>query len=456
MCAGGNGLAMYKFDLTKPVSEAGSVEKPTLLWTQQMPGVTHGPLRLVHVRRQVPALRPRAGRRLAPRVARPRARSSSARSTSSTRRRARPRARCCTRARRARVRTARGTTSTSCRPRPATTRRSVPTSRASRCSTSRTRPLRRRSPTPTRPRCRPTPPTTGIVLGGDWSTYWHNGTIYQSDIKRGVLSWQLNLGGDATATQANAHLKKINTFAQSNPQTQAASYAPDASAPTITVGRRRAGGFKVGAVGDADFTCADDVGVESCVGSVASGTPLDTSKLGIKSVHGHGHRHGRQHHDEDRHLHGQQHRRPGDGQHGGTVEATMGLSLPSTADVRRVHARRGQVVRGHRQRDDQLDRGDTTLTVYDPATTNTGRLVNGTSALDHAAAVARQRHAGDRPRRRPGRWRCGPDADPVVRGSAAQPRADAVPASADRRPTRRCAAGTYGKTLTFTMSTTTP
>ncbi len=53
-----------------------------------------------------------------------------------------------------------------------------------------------------------TPPTTGIVLGGDWSTYWHNGTIYQSDIKRGVLSWQLNLGADATATQANSHLEQ--------------------------------------------------------------------------------------------------------------------------------------------------------------------------------------------------------------------------------------------------------
>ena len=36
-------------------------------------------------------------------------------------------------------------------------------------------------------RCSSTPPTSGIVLGGDWSTYWHNGTIYQSDIKRGVL-----------------------------------------------------------------------------------------------------------------------------------------------------------------------------------------------------------------------------------------------------------------------------
>ena len=65
--------------------------------------------------------------------------------------------------------------------------------------------------------------STAIVLGGDWSTYWHNGYIYESDIKRGLITWQLNLGGDATAAQANEHLKRTNTFALSNPQTQNAS-----------------------------------------------------------------------------------------------------------------------------------------------------------------------------------------------------------------------------------------
>ena len=96
----------------------------------------------------------------------------------------------------------------------------------------------------------------GIVLGGDWSTYWHNGYIYQSDIKRGVLSWQLNLAGDASAQQATEHLKRTNTFALSNPQTQTMSYAPDTEAPTISVtspddgsglqgGRQRRRGLRV-------------------------------------------------------------------------------------------------------------------------------------------------------------------------------------------------------------------
>ena len=131
--------------------------------------------------------------------------------------------RCCTRARRPAARTARGTTSTSSRPRPATTRRSgqLPVGhlglRVHQPGGAARDRLRRPGPAPEPD----PPPATGIVLGGDWSTYWHNGYIYESDIKRGVITWQLNLGADATATQANEHLKRTNTFALSNPQTQA-------------------------------------------------------------------------------------------------------------------------------------------------------------------------------------------------------------------------------------------
>jgi hypothetical protein len=37
----------------------------------------------------------------------------------------------------------------------------------------------------------PNPPV-GIELGGDWSTYWYNGRIYESDITRGLIIWNLN------------------------------------------------------------------------------------------------------------------------------------------------------------------------------------------------------------------------------------------------------------------------
>ena len=36
----------------------------------------------------------------------------------------------------------------------------------------------------------PNPPV-GIELGGDWSTYWYDGEIYESDILRGLIVWKL-------------------------------------------------------------------------------------------------------------------------------------------------------------------------------------------------------------------------------------------------------------------------
>jgi hypothetical protein len=51
---------------------------------------------------------------------------------------------------------------------------------------------------------------SSLVLGGDWSTYWYNGLIYQSDIRRGFIVWNLS-------DQAVAGAKKLT---HNNPQTQ--------------------------------------------------------------------------------------------------------------------------------------------------------------------------------------------------------------------------------------------
>ena len=51
---------------------------------------------------------------------------------------------------------------------------------------------------------------TQLILGGDWSSYWYDGLIYESDITRGLIVW--NLSDDATAgARKLGHL---------NPQTQ--------------------------------------------------------------------------------------------------------------------------------------------------------------------------------------------------------------------------------------------
>jgi hypothetical protein len=53
-------------------------------------------------------------------------------------------------------------------------------------------------------------PTTQLVLGGDWSSYWYDGRIYESDITRGLIVWELSDPAVARAQQLG-HL---------NPQTQ--------------------------------------------------------------------------------------------------------------------------------------------------------------------------------------------------------------------------------------------
>lgn len=59
----------------------------------------------------------------------------------------------------------------------------------------------------------PNPPV-GIETGGDWSPYWSNGNIYESDITRGVIIWNLSDNVVAGARK----------FDHLNPQTQETSF----------------------------------------------------------------------------------------------------------------------------------------------------------------------------------------------------------------------------------------
>jgi len=56
---------------------------------------------------------------------------------------------------------------------------------------------------------------TTLVVGGDWSTYWYDGRIYESDITRGLIVWNLN-------DRSVAGAKKLGHL---NPQTQETSFA---------------------------------------------------------------------------------------------------------------------------------------------------------------------------------------------------------------------------------------
>jgi hypothetical protein len=57
-------------------------------------------------------------------------------------------------------------------------------------------------------------PLTPTQLGGDWSTYWYNGRIYESDITRGLIVWKLS-------DKVTAGAKKFDHL---NPQTAETSF----------------------------------------------------------------------------------------------------------------------------------------------------------------------------------------------------------------------------------------
>ena len=99
--------------------------------------------------------------------------------------------------------------------------------------------------------------------------------------------------------------------------------------------------------------------------------------------------------------------------------------------------------------------GDATLTVADPSATNTGKLVNGTFALAQPVTATATSAAGTAAAGGP----VGGSAAPTTLLTYAGPtRNDAVTVNFKQtiganEPLRT---GTYNKTLTFTLSTTTP
>jgi hypothetical protein len=300
----------------------------------------------------------------------------------------------------------------------------------------------------------PEQPTAGLILGGDWSTYWHNGFIYEHDITRGLITWRLNLANDATMTQANAHLAKSNTFATSNPQTQAVSYAPDA-APTITVASPVEGqAFKVGSTAVADFECADNVLVESCVGTVADGSTMTMSSLGnkvfrvtatdsagnivtkdvpymVNSV------------DTTLLV-------------GSTLDTTMALTFTGNPPVFQPFepgvAREYTVATAPRI---TSTTGNTALTVSDPSETNIGKLVNGTMPLTNTL----QAYANSATGLAGAGGNIGGTAAPTQLLTFAAPVTNAAVNLVFRQnitSTEALRTGSYSKTLTFTLSTTAP
>ena len=223
---------------------------------------------------------------------------------------------------------------------------------------------------------KPLPRTTtyggdGYPDGGDWSTYWYNGKIYESDIYRGLMVWDLD----------NSFTKRANTVAYSNPQTQIGSIAADNVAPTVTSTNEGAGYLR-GSAQTAAYACADEgLGVDSCTSADDHAGHVHGR---LPHLHGHGRGQGRQHDDQDRQLHGQQHRHRRAA--GASVPATLSLTLGAPAQFGAFTPGVAREYTATTTANVISTAGDAALSASDPSTTNTGQLVNGTFALAAAAA----------------------------------------------------------------------
>jgi len=291
---------------------------------------------------------------------------------------------------------------------------------------------------------------TSLILGGDWSTYWHNGYIYESDIRRGLITWKLDLPDGP----AKEHLARTNTFALSNPQTQATTYEYDNTAPTISIASP-AEGQTVGQNGAlvADFDCGDNVEVESCVGSAADGGAVDTGTIGYNTfVVTATDTAGNQTTEEVTFV---VNSTDATAPVGGDVPATLALTLGAPAGFGAFTPGVASEYTAGTTATVTSSAGDAALTVSDPSAADAGKLVNGAFALASPVTATATSAGGTA------------GADGAVGGSDAPtsllsyggPVAnDAVTitfkqAIAADEPLRT---GSYSKTLTFTLSTTAP
>jgi hypothetical protein len=292
----------------------------------------------------------------------------------------------------------------------------------------------------------PRTPSTPIVTGGDWSTYWHNGKLYESDIRRGLIVWDIN---------EPAVNRSRSLSGDHNPQTQPMSFEPDFAAPTIDIASPVAGTEHAkGAVVLADFSCADAAtAIESCVGTVADGAPIPTGVIGhhtfkvtatdlagnvtTKEV-----AYSVLHTDVN-------------GDVSGTVPGTLSLAVGAPASFGAFTPGVARDYLAGTTANVISSAGDAVLSVADSSSFATGSLVNGTFALPRPLQ-ARARNAANTGT---AYNNVGSSATPLNLLSYDGPISnDAVSLEFKQSIGANDAlrTGTYSKTLTFTLSTTSP
>jgi hypothetical protein len=263
---------------------------------------------------------------------------------------------------------------------------------------------------------------------------------------------------DPVTITENSTLKWIAIdFKGNRSEVKSKSYVIDSVGPTVTITNPASDGliFTQGRPVPFEFSCADDnSGVASCEGSVPNGSLLDTSTVGVHTATvtatdnaGNVTIAERTYRVIDA--------TNVNGDIIGNVPATLGLVMGSGISFGNIVPGLAHTYEASTTAEVTSTAGDATLSVADPSSEHTGHLVNGTFFLPqklqaravNGTVTDSQFEA------------VGSSASPLNLLSYTGPVTKDVVTVEFRQPVSSSDAlrtGTYGKTLTFTLSTTTP
>ena len=236
------------------------------------------------------------------------------------------------------------------------------------------------------------------------------------------------------------------------PAGPALAQSPDVTPPTITIVTPEEGAsYEQGRPVTASFSCADEAALASCDGSVANGAAISTSTIGSFTFTVNAKDAAGNTQTATRHYSVV----PVSGEVGGGTAATLNLSLGTPASFSPFIPGVGKDYTTSMTATLTSTAADATLWVADASSTATGRLMNGTFALDNPLQIGATSPNGV----------SSPMA--AVGGSASPTKlltyngplgAEAATLNFKQTigGTEALRTGGYAKTLTFTLSTTTP
>jgi predicted alpha-1,2-mannosidase len=309
--------------------------------------------------------------------------------------------------------------------------------------------------------------TSGNVAGDpkDWTLQGSNDGSTWTDLDQRsgqAFTWRLYTKPFTIAHPGYYGYYRLNVTANTGEATtslaelELLSPAADTVGPTVTITTPQEGStYLQGDVVAADYSCADsDSGLADCVGTAAAGAPLDTAQPGDHTFTVTAHDNAGNATTVTRHYVVYPAVRA-TSPVGGTVNATLALTLGAPASFGAFTPGVTADYTASTTATVTSTAGDATLSVADPSSTATGHLVNGAFSLP-SPLQARARNAANSGT---AYNNVGSSASPLnllMYGGPISNDAVTLQFSQHIGSTDALRTGSYAKTLTFTLSTTTP